>query len=123
MAKFKDSYLVRLLVSYILLAVVIIGLFGGILYTRANQMMVKEMSHPQVTFERDLTLAGIGAETLEERGYWLAQTSASQDEWLVERRAALLVNQGKFEEAKQLLQHTVFQLVYQRGAYREYQED
>ncbi|NOU69450.1 helix-turn-helix domain-containing protein [Paenibacillus sp. LMG 31461] len=44
MAKFKNSYLVRLLVSYILLAVVIIGLFGGILYTRANQMMVKEMS-------------------------------------------------------------------------------
>lgn len=72
--------------------------------------------HPQVTFERDVTLAGIGAETLEERAYWLAQTSALQDEWLVERRAALLVDQGKFEEAKQLLQYTVFQLVHQRYA-------
>ncbi|GAA3402748.1 helix-turn-helix domain-containing protein [Paenibacillus hodogayensis] len=44
MAKYKNSYLVRLLMSYILLAVVMIGLFGGILYTRANQTVVKEMS-------------------------------------------------------------------------------
>ncbi|WP_409347212.1 hypothetical protein [Paenibacillus sp. MBLB4367] len=54
--------------------------------------------HPQVTFERDLTLAGIGPETLEEREDWLAQTSALQDEC------------GEDD-------------LFEFGAFREYQED
>ncbi|MNI30277.1 hypothetical protein D3C73_841180 [compost metagenome] len=72
--------------------------------------------HPQVVYERDLTLSMLGEETLEERDVWLKQTSALQDEWLIERRAALAADQGKFAEAKQLLENTSFQLVHQRYA-------
>ena len=72
--------------------------------------------HPQVTYERDVALAEIGPETLEEREAWLARTSALPDEWLVERRAALLADQGRYEEARQLLASTSFQLIHQRYA-------
>lgn len=72
--------------------------------------------HPQVTYERDLALSAVGPETLAEREYWLAQTNALQDDWLVERRAAWLTDAGKFTEAKQLLEQTAFQLVHQRYA-------
>ncbi|MCD9020376.1 DUF5107 domain-containing protein [Cohnella silvisoli] len=72
--------------------------------------------HPQVVFERDLTLALLGNETIEEREYWLRETVALKDEWLIERRAALLIDRGHFEEAKQLLEQTRFQLIHQRYA-------
>ncbi len=72
--------------------------------------------HPQVTYERDLALSEIGSQTLAEREYWLAQTSALQDEWLAERRAAWLADSGRFTEAKRLLEETTFQLVHQRYA-------
>ncbi|MGI2294970.1 DUF5107 domain-containing protein [Paenibacillus sp. GXUN7292] len=72
--------------------------------------------HPQVTYERDLALSGIGPQTLAEREYWLARTSALQDEWLAERRAAWLADAGRFAEAKRLLEGTAFQLVHQRYA-------
>lgn len=72
--------------------------------------------HPQVTYERDLALSGIGLQTLAERDYWLTRTSALQDEWLTERRAAWLADSGRLIEAKQLLEQTGFQLVHQRYA-------
>jgi len=72
--------------------------------------------HPQVIVERDLALSGIGPETWAEREYWLSQTSALQDEWLAERRAAWLADTGRYEEAKRLLEQTAFQLVHQRYA-------
>jgi hypothetical protein len=72
--------------------------------------------HPQVVYERDLTLSLLGDETLVEREHWLKLTSAIQDEWLIERRAALAADKGCYEEAKQLLLSTSFQLIHQRYA-------
>jgi hypothetical protein len=72
--------------------------------------------HPQVVIERDLALAALGNETFEERARWLDAVSALEDEWLVERRASLLVDQGRYEEARKLLRETRFQLVHQRYA-------
>ena len=70
--------------------------------------------HPQVAFERDVALAALGNQSLEERARWLDAVSALQDEWLVERRASLLIDQGRSEDARRLLQETRFQLVHQR---------
>jgi len=53
---------------------------------------------------------------LAEREEWLNKTGALEDEWLVERRVALLVDQGKLTAAKALLESTRFQLVHQRYA-------
>lgn len=72
--------------------------------------------HPQIVYERDLTLAALGTETLAERQGWLDETSALTDEWLIERRAALLADRGQFAEAAQLLGGTSFQLIHQRYA-------
>ncbi|HVN78912.1 MAG TPA: DUF5107 domain-containing protein [Terriglobia bacterium] len=72
--------------------------------------------HAQVVFERDLALAALGKETLEERAHWLDAVSALEDEWLIERRVSLLIDQGKSEEARALLSKTKFQLVHQRYA-------
>lgn len=70
--------------------------------------------HPQVAFERDVALAALGNQSLEERARWLDAVSALEDEWLVERRASLLIDQGRSEDARRLLQETRFQLVHQR---------
>ncbi|MBO9610534.1 MAG: helix-turn-helix domain-containing protein [Paenibacillaceae bacterium] len=43
-SKYTSRFWVRLVFSYLILAVLIIGLFGGLLYTRANNMMVEEVS-------------------------------------------------------------------------------
>ena len=72
--------------------------------------------HPQIVIERDKALAALGRETLEERARWLAAVSALDDEWLVERRASLLIDSGNSEGALQLLRSTRFQLVHQRYA-------
>lgn len=72
--------------------------------------------HPQIVFERDLTLSALGLETKDEREHWLNETIALKDEWLIERRAALLIDLGKFSEAKELLENTQFQLIHQRYA-------
>lgn len=70
--------------------------------------------HPQVVVERDLTLARLGPAALGEREEWLNKTGALEDEWLVERRVALLFDQGNLSAAKALLESTRFQLVHQR---------
>ena len=70
--------------------------------------------HVQVVIERDLALALLGSEGFEERERWLQAVSALEDEWLIERRVSLLVDQSRWEEARQWLQKTHFQLVHQR---------
>jgi hypothetical protein len=70
--------------------------------------------HPQLIIERDLALAELGPEGLTERERWLGQVSNSRDEWLIERKAALLLDQRRPEEARALLASTSFQLVHQR---------
>jgi hypothetical protein len=72
--------------------------------------------HPQVVCERDLALAAAGPSTLPERERWLAAISASDDEWVIERRAVLLLDQGNIDAAKMLIENTKFQLVHQRYA-------
>ena len=72
--------------------------------------------HPQVVCERDLALAALGKETLCERRRWLDAVSALEDEWLQERRAALLIDEDNISAARQLLDQTKFQLVHQRYA-------
>lgn len=72
--------------------------------------------HPQIVVERDLALAGLGPETLAERRRHLDAVSALEDEGLVERRACLLLDEGRPDEARALLEATRFQLVHQRYA-------
>jgi hypothetical protein len=70
--------------------------------------------HPHVVIERDLTLAALGRETLDERGRWLKVVSALDDEWLAERRACWLIDSGDLQAAFQVPKTTKFQLVHQR---------
>jgi Domain of unknown function (DUF5107) len=69
--------------------------------------------HPQVVIERDKLLRSLGPQTLAEREDWLLKTAALQDEWLIERRIQLLIDQGNFLQAKELLLSTHFQKVHQ----------
>jgi len=70
--------------------------------------------HPQVVIERDIALAALGAETLQERTRWLEKVSVLDDEWLAERRASLALDRGDAHEALHILMSTGFQLVHQR---------
>ena len=69
--------------------------------------------HPQVVVERDKLLRQLGNETLEERAGWLNAVAALEDEWVIERRVQLLIDQQHYEEAKELLLSTKFQKVHQ----------
>ncbi len=69
--------------------------------------------HPQVVVERDKVLRAIGQQTIPERENWLAQVAGLQDEWVIERRVQLLIDQGQFQAAKTLLLSTPFQKVHQ----------
>jgi hypothetical protein len=69
--------------------------------------------HPQVVIERDKLLRSLGPQTLAERKDWLKKTAALQDEWLIERRVQLLIDQENFVQAKELLLSTRFQKVHQ----------
>jgi hypothetical protein len=70
--------------------------------------------HPQIVVERDLALASLGRESIGERERWLSRLANADDEWLIERKATLLLDQGKPGEARALLEATRFQLVHQR---------
>lgn len=70
--------------------------------------------HPQVVFERDKALAALGPASTAERKRWLDAVSALKDEWLVERRACLLLDSGDAAGARDLLTGTHFQRVHQR---------
>lgn len=69
--------------------------------------------HPQFIIERDKLLRRIGKETLPERAEWLSKVDASSDEWLAERNAQLYIDQGRYQQAKDLLLSTRFQKVHQ----------
>ena len=69
--------------------------------------------HPQVVVERDQLLRAAGPATIPEREKWLNAVDALKDEWVAERRVQLLVDQGKFAAAKELLLSTDFQKVHQ----------
>ena len=69
--------------------------------------------HPQVIVERDKVLRNIGPETMNERSEWLAMVEALPDEWIIERRVQLFIDEGKYEKAGDLLLSTRFQKVHQ----------
>src|SRR5215471_2358281 len=69
--------------------------------------------HPQVVVERDRILRALGAQALTERDQWLNRVGALKDEWIIERKVQLLIDQGKTRDAKQLLLSFPFQKVHQ----------
>ncbi len=69
--------------------------------------------HPQIVVERDKILRKVGMQTLQERESWLEKASALKDEWIIERRVQLLIDQGKVQKAKDLLLSTSFQKIHQ----------
>ncbi len=72
--------------------------------------------HPQVAIEHDLALAALGPSTVDDRRRRLDALGSLDDEGLIERRATLLADEGRWTEARDLLAHTRFQLVHQRYA-------
>ncbi|REE85349.1 uncharacterized protein DUF5107 [Paenibacillus taihuensis] len=70
--------------------------------------------HPQLFFERDVTLAHFGAEALDERAQWFAQVDSLQDDALIERKASFLFDRGDLAEAKAILDRHAFGKVHQR---------
>jgi hypothetical protein len=69
--------------------------------------------HPQVVIDRDKLLRAAGTGNLAERERWLSEVNALRDEWIIERRVQLLIDQGKHQQAKDLLLSTPFQKVHQ----------
>jgi hypothetical protein len=69
--------------------------------------------HPQVIVERDKILRSLGPQTIPEREQWLSKVNALKDEWIIERRVQLMIDEGEFQKAKELLLSTPFQKVHQ----------
>jgi hypothetical protein len=69
--------------------------------------------HPQVVVERDKALRSLGVKTIAERESWLLKVAALTDEWVIERRVQLLIDQDRPQAAKDLLLSTHFQPVHQ----------
>jgi hypothetical protein len=69
--------------------------------------------HPQVVVERDKLLRAVGTATLAQRGQWLNEVGALNDEWVLERRVQWLIDKGLAQEAKKLLLSINFQKVHQ----------
>ena len=69
--------------------------------------------HPQVIVERDKVLRALGTSTLQERENWLSKVAAVKDEWIIERRVQLLIDEGEYQKAKDLLLSFPFQKVHQ----------
>lgn len=47
------------------------------------------------------------------REQWLQQVASLPDEWIIERRVQLLIDQGRYQQARDLLLSTPFQKVHQ----------
>lgn len=70
--------------------------------------------HPQLVVERDQILRRAGIKsTLAEREKWLSKVDALKDEWVIERRVQLLIDEDKAQQAKDLLLSVPFQKVHQ----------
>jgi hypothetical protein len=69
--------------------------------------------HPQVVVERDKLLRSLGPETIPERERWLSRVDALKDEWIMERKIQLLIDQGQPQQAKELLLSIPFQKMHQ----------
>ncbi|MGN6341124.1 MAG: DUF5107 domain-containing protein [Ginsengibacter sp.] len=70
--------------------------------------------HPQLVVERDQILRRSGIKsTLSEREKWLTKVDALKDEWVMERRVQLLIDEDKAQQAKDLLLSVPFQKVHQ----------
>lgn len=70
--------------------------------------------HPQIVIERDQILRRSGIKnTLAEREKWLSKVDALKDEWIIERRVQLLIDEDKVQQAKDLLLSVPFQKVHQ----------
>ena len=63
--------------------------------------------------ERDRILRALGTQTLAEREQWLNKVGALKDEWVIERKVQLLIDQGEIINARQLLLSVPFQKVHQ----------
>ena len=70
--------------------------------------------HPQIVVDRDKLLEQFGAETFNERITWLDNLDALDDEMIIERRIALLIDMEEFDEARKLLLNFNFQKIHQR---------
>lgn len=70
--------------------------------------------HPQIVVERDRLLAQFGSTAFAERMKFLDELNALNDEMLIERRIALLIDMENYKEARILLLNTKFQLIHQR---------
>ena len=68
---------------------------------------------PQVVVERDKLLRSIGTQTIPEREQWLSKVDALKDEWIIERRIQLLIDENKIQQAKDLLLSVPWQKVHQ----------
>jgi hypothetical protein len=68
---------------------------------------------PQVVVERDKLLRSIGPQTIPERERWLNKVNALKDEWVMERRIQLLIDENRIQEAKDLLLSVPWQKVHQ----------
>jgi hypothetical protein len=69
--------------------------------------------HPQIVVERDKILRSLGPQTIAERERWLSKVDALKDEWIIERRVQLLIDENEIQKAKELLLSTPFQKVHQ----------
>ena len=69
--------------------------------------------HPQIIIERDKLLRSLGNETLSERAQWLSKVDALKDEFVIERKVQLLIDENELRAAKDLLLSTPFQKVHQ----------
>ncbi|HMH33054.1 MAG TPA: hypothetical protein VK543_08480, partial [Puia sp.] len=63
--------------------------------------------------ERDKLLRSLGLQTIRERAQWLSRVDALKDEWIMERKVQLLIDQGEIQQAKELLLSVPFQKVHQ----------
>jgi len=60
----------------------------------------------------------IGTQTIFEREQCLNKVGALQDEWIIERRIQLLIDEDKIQQAKDLLLSTPWQKGHQTYTYR-----
>jgi hypothetical protein len=70
-------------------------------------------NHPQIVYERDLTLEHLN-DKIDLRVNYLDAIDEIDDDYIVERRVKCLMDCGKYEAAKKLLLSHQFELVHQR---------